>query len=361
MRFAFVTHGPIEKVSGNNLYNRKLVDHLRAQGHTVEVVPVPKRRFRERLLDNFSAPLLQQLAAGEFDLILQDSAVHASFAWLNLQIKKHTKAPIITIVHHLRSKEDWGLLRRLVFRRVEKDYFKTVDRFIFNSETTKKAVHQMIGEAKPYEVGYPAADHYQEDLEAFTTIRDSRSGKLKMIFVGSIIERKGLDVLLMALKQVPAGKWELDIVGDPTVDRKYVEKLHKFVEEIPRLRTAINFLGPLSQRDLAIRYSINHVLVVPSTYDGFGNVYLEGMGFGLPAVATSAGAASEIITHLENGLLLSVNDPNTLARAIKLLINDRKFLAEMSENALQTYEKFPTWAETCTKVEAFLLEIAGDR
>lgn len=359
MRFVFVSHGPIEKISGNNLYNRKLVEHLRVQGHKVDIVPIPKRRFRERLKDNFSAPILQYLVSDQFDVILQDSAVHASFAWLNLQIKKRTKAPIITIVHHLRSKEDWGLLRRLVFRRVEKDYFKTVDGFVFNSETTKEAVHQMIRETKPYEIGYPAADHYKEDLEAFTTIRDSRSGKLKMIFVGSIIERKGLDVLLMALKQVPAGKWELDIVGDPTVDRKYVAKLHKFIEEIPRLRTAITFLGPLSQRELAIRYSINHVLVVPSTYDGFGIVYLEGMGFGLPAVATSAGAASEIITHLENGLLLSVNDPNTLARAIKLLINDRKFLVEMSENALLTYEKFPTWAETCTKVEAFLIKVAG--
>ena len=359
MHFAFVTHGPIEKVSGNNLYNRKLLEHLQAQGHTVEVVAVPKRRFRERLRDNFSAPLLQQLAAGDFDLILQDSAVHASFAWLNVQIKKQTNTPIISIVHHLRSKEDWGLLRRFIFRRVEKDYLKTIDGFVFNSETTKQAVQQMVGIKQPNVVGYPAADHFKDDLEAFTTIRDSRSGKLKMIFVGSIIERKGLDVLLMALKQVPAGKWELDIVGDPTVDRKYVSKLHKFIEEIPRLRTAITFLGPLSQRDLAIRYSINHVLVVPSTYDGFGIVYLEGMGFGLPAVATSAGAAAEIITHLENGFLLSANDPNTLARAIKLLINDRKFLAEMSENALQTYEKFPTWAETCTKVEAFLMKVAG--
>lgn len=357
MNIAFVIYDTLDTVSGSYLYDRKLVEHLRAQGHTVEIVSLPRRTYRLHLQDNFSAELLSRLVTGNFDLILQDEMVHPSVAWLNRQVKKQVQTPIISVVHHLRSKQEWGLFHGMVIRRVEKDYLKTIDGFVFNSDTTRKAVEGLLGDKRPSIVSNPAADHFKEDLEAFTTGRNNQTGKLRIIFVGNIIERKGLDVLLMGLKQVPVNKWELDIVGDPTVAPDYVAKLHQLIEETPRLKPAVHFLGPLSQRQLAIRYSMNHVLIVPSTYEGFGIVYLEGMGFGLPAVATSAGAASEIITHLENGFLLSVNNPKKITEAVKLLIKDRKFLAEMSENALKTFNSFPGWDETCHKTEGFLLEL----
>ena len=88
------------------------------------------------------------------------------------------------------------------------------------------------------------------------------------------------------------------------------------------------------------------MLVVPSSYEGFGIVYLEGMAFGLPAIGTTAGAASEIITDGENGFLIPPDDSETLSERLSMLANDRELLARMSVKALERYRQQPTWDET---------------
>ena len=99
-----------------------------------------------------------------------------------------------------------------------------------------------------------------------------------------------------------------------------------------------------------------HVLVVPSSYEGFGIVYLEGMAFGLPAIGTTAGAASEIIADSETGYLIAPDDAKTLAARLALLANDRDLLARMSVNALRRYEAQPKWEQTAGQIREFLFE-----
>jgi glycosyltransferase involved in cell wall biosynthesis len=98
----------------------------------------------------------------------------------------------------------------------------------------------------------------------------------------------------------------------------------------------------------------SHVLVVPSTYEGFGIVYLEGMGFGLPAIATTAGAAHEIITDGQDGYLVLPNDPEALAARLRRLHADRALLAQLGRNALQRYAVHPTWADSMARIRGFL-------
>ena len=74
------------------------------------------------------------------------------------------------------------------------------------------------------------------------------------------------------------------------------------------LSSIVHFHGSLDNAPLIELLKQSHVLVVPSSYEGFGIVYLEGMGFGLPAIGTTAGAAGEIITHGENGYLIQPDD-----------------------------------------------------
>ena len=85
--------------------------------------------------------------------------------------------------------------------------------------------------------------------------------------------------------------------------------------EAAGLTARVSLLGTASDQDLAARCAASHVLAVPSSYEGFGIVYLEGMQFGLPAIAGTDGAAQEIITHGENGFLVPPGDPEALARS----------------------------------------------
>ncbi len=358
MKIALIIYGSLDTVSGGYLYDRKLVDHLRGNGHLVEVVSLPWRGYMESLKDNFDANLLRRLVTGRFDLILQDELNHPSLFRFNQTLKTEIQTPLVSIVHHLRVDEPWGRFERWRYRQVEKAYLSSVDGFVFNSETTKASVSKLVKTLKPHVVALPAGDRFA-DVPDIDFNRNSESGKLKLLFVGNLIERKGLELLLNALRQLPAGKWELDVVGDPTIDPEYAGRCRALVESIPRLRTAVRFYGPLDDDQLAIRFSMNHCFVVPSFYEGFGIVYLEAFGFGLPAIATTAGAAGEIITDGQNGFVIPPGDANELAKVLRSLINDRKWLGQMGQKARQTFQEFPTWDESCSKIEQFLLKLGN--
>jgi glycosyltransferase involved in cell wall biosynthesis len=104
-------------------------------------------------------------------------------------------------------------------------------------------------------------------------------------------------------------------------------------------------------------YKQAHVMVVPSSYEGFGIVYLEGMGFGLPAIGTTAGAAGEIITPGEDGYLIAPDDVNALAGHINELASNRELLLKLSLNAVKRYQVQPKWNETAKSIREFLLKM----
>jgi glycosyltransferase involved in cell wall biosynthesis len=99
------------------------------------------------------------------------------------------------------------------------------------------------------------------------------------------------------------------------------------------------------------------VLVVPSSYEGFGIVYLEVMGFGLPAIATTAGAAGEIISDGVDGFLVPPGDAATLAARIATLARDRALLAQMSAAAGARFARQPTWEQSMRTIRTFLIDI----
>jgi glycosyltransferase involved in cell wall biosynthesis len=99
--------------------------------------------------------------------------------------------------------------------------------------------------------------------------------------------------------------------------------------------------------------------VVPSSYEGFGIVYLEAMSWALPAIAVNTGTAHEIITHGENGFLVSPDDPAALAQTMRRLLADRLRLQGMRRAARARYEAAPLWAESMTRVREYLLRISA--
>ncbi|MFZ1400644.1 MAG: glycosyltransferase, partial [Candidatus Promineifilaceae bacterium] len=98
----------------------------------------------------------------------------------------------------------------------------------------------------------------------------------------------------------------------------------------------------------------SHLLVVPSSYEGFGIVYLEGMGFGLPAIAGRDGAAHEIITDGVDGFL--VDDAATLRQHLHSLHHNRTQLSQMSHAAQTRFVAHPTWPQSMSQIRNFLLE-----
>lgn len=361
MRVGLIIYGSLETISGGYLYDRRLVSYLQRQGDEVEIISLPWSRYGRHLLQNLDASLRQRLEASSFDLLLQDELNHPSLFRLNKHLQRQGTCPIVSIVHHLRSSEQHSRFLRPLYRCIERAYLRTVDAFVFNSETTRSTVTTLARGDIPYIVAHPAADHAASSLTPEQIVeRAHEPAPLRLIFVGSVIPRKGCETLLESLAELPAGSWQLKIVGDMSVSPAHVRQL-KIKAYASRITPHIHWHGRLSAADLNSLLDSSHLLVVPSFYEGFGIVYLEGMNHSLPAIATTAGAAHEIIDDGINGYLVPPGDPLTLARRLQTLVEDRDLLARMSLAALSRARRHPTWEITMARVRQFLLALANSR
>jgi glycosyltransferase involved in cell wall biosynthesis len=148
----------------------------------------------------------------------------------------------------------------------------------------------------------------------------------------------------------------VDVVGGLKAEPTYADEMQKFAMD-HGLSPMVRLHGALDNEPLIEMYKQAHVLVVPSSYEGFGIVYLEGMGFGLPAIGTTAGAASEVITHGEDGYLIEPDDATTLAGHLNELATNRDLLLQLSLNAVKRYKQQPKWDETAKSIRDFLYQI----
>lgn len=353
MRVGLVIYGSLNIISGGYLYDRKLVEHLRRAGDTVEIISLPWRNYLVHLSDNFSATLFQHLRDVRVDVLLQDELNHPSLFYLNRRLRSRVRFPILSIVHHLRSSEAHPAWQKFFYRWIERQYLAGVDGFVFNSQTTRQAVNAMLGRAPVNSVvAYPAGDRLNPQIDSAMIYNRAREpGALRIIFVGNLIPRKGLHILLDALTRLPVDTWQLVIVGNPNVDARYVRKIRA------RNLKNVEWVGVLEDDALARVLAQSQLLVVPSEYEGYGIVYLEAMSFGVPAIATTAGAAREIVTDGVNGFLIVPNDATTLAARIERLAHDREQLAQMSLAARERFLAHPRWNNTLTQIRHHLLEL----
>lgn len=346
MRIGLIIYGSLDTLSGGYLYDRKLVEYLRSQGDTVEVISLPWRNYAAHLTDNFRFRLPSNL-----DVLIQDELNHPSLVFAN---RGRHPYPIVSLVHHLRCSELRPKWQNAFYRVVEKQYLRSVDGFIFNSQTTKSVVHGLLVNGKPSIVAYPPTDRFGEAILEEEIIERAKSEELRILFLGNVIERKGLHTLLKAVSIQPSA-FRMDIVGSLDSESEYAKKMQGFITAND-LSSFVFLHGPLDNEPLIEKLRQAHMLVVPSSYEGFGIVYLEGMCFGLPAVGTTAGAAGEIITDGVDGFLIGPEDVNLLAGRLKVMNERRDVLIRMSLAARKRYLRQPRWEQSAGGIREFLLK-----
>jgi glycosyltransferase involved in cell wall biosynthesis len=354
MRLGLLIYGDLEIISGGFLYDRMLVRHLRRQGEEVEVISVPWRPYAWGLLDNLSPSLQRRLTRASFDLLLQDELIHPSCFWLNRRLGGQRPFSIVAIVHHLRGSEARPAWQNRLYLEVERQYLASVDGLICSSQATLEAVRGLMGHGKPNIVAHPGGDHFPAAITPEQiSARALAPGPLEIMFLGNLIPRKGLHILLSALQKLPPQDWRLTVVGSLTMDPAYVRAIHRQMAQ-EGLGDRVALLGALVDEELARCLARSHLLAVPSSYEGFGIVYLEGMGFGLPAIASTAGGAREIISHGQDGFLVAPGDAAGLAGCVSRLARDRQLLRAMSLAARARYQAHPTWAASLAPIHRFL-------
>ena len=162
--------------------------------------------------------------------------------------------------------------------------------------------------------------------DAFYTLPAERHrlplSPFKLLFIGSLIPYKGLDVLLKALARINSlSSWTLTVAGDgPEGDH-----LRSPATSLG-INTNIRFLGSVSPYGIPQLMNDHHLLILPSYQEGRPNVVLEAMAAALPVLATDIEGTRELVQHGQTGWLVPPGDVNALSGALDDLISGKKNL-----------------------------------
>lgn len=343
MKIGLVVYGSLETITGGNLYDRLLVKGLRARGDQVEILSLPSRDPLNILLHEF-----QFQPPAELDVLIQDELTHASLLIPN---QFRHKQPVVTIVHNLHSLERRPAWQNALFRRIEREYLRSVDGVIANSDSTLRSIHISLGVEKPSVVAPPGGDRLGGLPVQAVKARAARRGPLRLLFLANVTPVKGLEILLRALETLDPGLYELDVVGSCEMEPRYARQL---ALQAGLLGARIHFHGSLDGEPLVRLLADADVMVIPSFYEGFGIAFAEGMAFGLPAIGTRVGAVPNTITHGVNGYLIQPGDAAALAGHISSLASDRALLARLSTAASEDSFARPTWDDAVESIRSFL-------
>ena len=355
MRIAWVVDGRLDQVSGGYLYDRLVIDHLKRHGVDVDVVSLPTGSYGTRLAQGLRSDVAERIGASGPQLVVEDELSHPGLLRVGRRLARRQPGLLrVGLVHHLRSSEPRSPLANLVYRRIERRYLRSLDAFIFNSRATRGTVQRLGLRSAPSIVAVPGADRLKPSFTAEAIRRRAVTpGPLRALFVGQMIPRKGLMMLVEAVALLPSGSVRLEIAGSSEADSGYARRVRRRVDVL-QLDRAVRFLGVLDSQGLAQAMAEAHVLAVPSSYEGYGMAYLEGMGYGLPAIAGAGGGAKEFLRHEENGFLLTDGDPAGLAVILSSLHSDRARLTRLGISARSTYLAHPTWETTGDAILTFL-------
>lgn len=352
MNVGLVIYGSLDSPSGGYRYDRALVRQLELRGASVTVYSQPWRAYPFRLAENLRRSFRRRIEDANLDVLLEDELNHPSL----LSMKRGRSLPArVSIVHHLRTSEWHHPVANALYARVERDYLDGVDAFICNSATTASVVRRMSSRVRPLVVAKPGGRELRHPPTPEELRSKASRRPLSIVFVGQLTRRKGLLTLLDAVARLPDRTWRLEVVGDPKAEPRYARRCQTRAKDFG---SAVRFHGHLDGRRLDEIYRNAHVLCVPSQYEGYGIVYAEAHQYGLPVVASQAGAAHEIVDHEKTGFLVPVDSAGAVAAALEKLSDDRR-LASFSIGAAERARSLPSWEQSMERAVDFIEGVAA--
>lgn len=256
------------------------------------------------------------------------------------------KKPVITTAHGSDAFALQGRmldkLKRLVLRRS--------DAWTSNTRATSEAFGQDFSLPKPHIIpmGVDVRHFYRGQR---TKLRAGiPENEFVILFVGRLVEEKGLDDLLKALTLLPSElrcRTTLWVVGDGQ-DRG---RLQQYAETLA-MNEKVRFWGQIGNDLLPDFYAAADLLVVPSSdTEGQGVVLTEAFAARLCVLATRVGGITEVVEDGHSGALVQPSNPQELAVAIEKLLSNGRLRSELAENAFARIKDCYDWEQIAKQFE----------
>jgi glycosyltransferase involved in cell wall biosynthesis len=179
----------------------------------------------------------------------------------------------------------------------------------------------------------------------------SRSGKIRVLWVGRICRVKRLDLLLEVAEIVPDVMFE--IAGAPDDEPEYIQRILAKAKQLPN----VVFHGRVERERMGELYQKASLLCCTSVYEGFPNTFLEAWSYGLPIVS-SIDPDGLISTH---NMGIAADGISSLVTSINTLMNSPDRWGIMSQNARRYYQKNHAVEEAMKKFENLFIEVLNGK
>ena len=342
----FAVPGDLATPTGGYSYDRRIIAELPALGWRTEVVnlgegfPYPAADTRAMACARLSAlapdrpVVIDGLAFG----VLPDAAeaLRASHR-------------LVALVHHpLALESGLSASEFASLRASERSALACARRVVATSATVARVL------VEDYGVPCGGVSVIEPGTDRVCVPPRKNARVVKLLAVGSVIPRKGYDVLVAALARLRHLPWQLAIAGDCG---RSPQTYRQVKGEIARLGLAdrVGLLGAVASDQLAPLYASADLFVLPSRFEGYGMAYTEAIAHGVPVVGTTAGAIPDTVPA-SAGVLVAPDDIEALAAALQRLMEnpaDRERLAAGARAAT-----FPSWPQQAA-LFARVLESVG--
>ena len=328
-----------ERVSGGNVYDRRISEALRARGLDVRMVLVAEDREQD---------VAHALSALPRDaLVLIDGLVAVAASKV---LRAHSTRLRIVVLAHMVASALPGIQDDARTAGREREALNAARRVITTSEWTRsELIARALAEPDGITVARPGTD-------AAPAATGSASG-VHLLCVGAVAPHKGQDVLVQALAgMTDLPDWTCSIVGSLDADPDFANRTAAAIRSAA-LTERVALMGVLTGQRLADAYRTADLVVAPSRAESYSMVVAEALARGIPVVATRVGGIPEAIAGSRAGILIPSNDPGALPAVLRQWREEPGWRAELKAEALRSRAMTRPWDESAGIVSAVLSDV----
>ncbi len=352
-RLHVVVPGPIDQQTGGYIYDRRMVDGLRARGWQVDVhsldgaFPATDAAAGERMsaalarLPDGARVVVDGLALGGLP-----GPARAERARLRL----------LALVHHPLADET-GLdpPRRERFEALEREALAACAGVLVTSEFT-------AGRLEAYRVAPDRVRAVLPGTDPVPLAAGPEPGDPPLLLsVGSVTPRKGQRLLAAALVRLAALPWRCVCAGSLDREPGYAAEVAALAREAG-LAGRLRFAGECGADELDRLYHRASLFVLPSYYEGYGMAFAEALARGLPVVGTTGGAIPHTVPA-DAGVLVPPGDEDALADALRRLLVEpggAERRGGLAEAARRHAGELPSWSESASRFAEAIVALTPD-
>ncbi len=342
LEVAFAIPGDLTQPTGGYGYARSVIAAAATLG------PIAGMTLRPiRLPDGFPFPSADDLAETERLLaetppgqpILVDGL---AFGALPQELLRRLNRPWVALCHHPLALET-GLSRPQsdLLRASEIAAFGAARQVVVTSAATAGVVAREFHVASSkLTIAAPGVDRRPQSL--------GMAEPPQMLAVGSLVPRKGYDVLIAALRQLSDRPWRCQIVGSVDRDEATATAIRAAIDQAG-LADRIVLRGTITAAELDRAYAEASIFVHAAHYEGYGMAVADALAAGLPVIGADAAATADLV-DAGSGLLFAVGDADGLAAAIAALLDDPRRRRDLAKGAWAAGRRLPDWPQAAAQI-----------